>query len=375
MQIIDLFSGIGGFSLAGEWIDWKTVQFCEQDNFCQKVLSHHFLNVPISSDIRQLNYETIKQGNWNPSGRTILTGGFPCQPFSLAGRREGANDHRHLWPEMLRVIREVRPDWVVGENVIGLTNMAFPERKVILESEAYRTEEADMVLAGIIGDLEGIGYSVQAFIIPACGVGAAHRRDRVWIVAHTDIRPDSENTREYAGTCGKEGLSKRHEIHKSAEPGSLWQNAPHSQCIGGVQFIKGGDSNTNEIGIGEVEKSRRDSEPDGITRSDESLDSDSDRQRQQECIPSPIARELGFGFGLGNTKESREYLRLSEPPICGTNDGFTGRVDGYSQSGYRTARLKALGNAIVPQLAYEIFKAISIADDESKNRNTQRRRG
>jgi len=202
---IDLFSGIGGFALAARWAGFETVQFVELDPFCQKVLNKNFPGVPIHDDIKTFTYTDIyKSGTQSrndeemrgfpkeecESGHSstllrgsdsreqpiptttnkfrptpfILTGGFPCQPFSCAGKRKGKEDDRYLWPEMLRVISEARPTWVIGENVGGFVNMGLDE---------------------CISDLEAEGYEVQPFIIPACSKNAPHRRDRVWIVAHT----------------------------------------------------------------------------------------------------------------------------------------------------------------------------------------------
>ena len=153
---IDLFSGIGGFALAADWTWGKENVnhiFCEIEPFAQKVLKKHWPDAPIHSDIKEFKYD----------GATplILTGGFPCQPFSVAGKQRGAEDDRALWPEMLRVIQETRPDWIIGENVSGFVKMG---------------------LDGCISDLEGLGYDVQPMVIPACAVGAKHRRDRVWII-------------------------------------------------------------------------------------------------------------------------------------------------------------------------------------------------
>ena len=142
--VLDLFSGIGGFSLGLERAGMRTVAFCENDLFCQKVLAKH----------------------WPDRGTVeLICGGFPCQPFSVAGDKRGAEDDRALWPEMLRVIREVGPAWVIGENVAGIINM-----------------ELDNVLS----DLEDSGYSCQTFVIPACAVDARHKRDRVWIMAYAN---------------------------------------------------------------------------------------------------------------------------------------------------------------------------------------------
>lgn len=158
-----LFSGIGGFDLAAEWMGWNNVFNCEWEEFPRKVLKHHFPKAEQHEDIKDFDATQY-------NGRIdILSGGFPCQPFSTAGLRKGSEDERHLWPEMLRVIRECQPRWVVGENVRGLVNWS-----------------EGLVFETCCTDLEALGYSVQSFIIPACAVNAPHRRDRVWIIAHSD---------------------------------------------------------------------------------------------------------------------------------------------------------------------------------------------
>lgn len=161
MTHASLFSGIGGFDLAAEWAGWTNAFNCEIDPFCRKVLKYHFPDAEQYGDIRTTDF-TIWRDRID-----VLTGGFPCQPFSLAGKRKGTEDDRYLWPEMLRVIRAVRPRWVVGENVFGIVNWS-----------------EGMVFDKVCSDLEAAGYEVQPYIIPACGVGAPHRRDRCWFVAH-----------------------------------------------------------------------------------------------------------------------------------------------------------------------------------------------
>jgi DNA (cytosine-5)-methyltransferase 1 len=158
LKMLDLFSGIGGFSLAAEWTGHiETVAFCEIDKYCTQVLNKHWPNVPVYPDIKELRGEDI-------GAVDIVCGGFPCQPFSVAGRRRGKEDDRYLWPEMFRIIQETKPPWVVGENVANFVGME-------LESS--------------ISDLESEGYETQAFIIPACGVEAPHERARTWILAHS----------------------------------------------------------------------------------------------------------------------------------------------------------------------------------------------
>ena len=162
MRHFDLFSGIGGFALAARWAGLETVGFCENDKFCGKVLKKHWPDVPLYDDIREINGEQLKNDGITAD---IITGGFPCQPFSVAGKQRGENDDRYLWPEMLRIIREMEPTWIIGENVRGIVNMALDE---------------------VLADLESAGYSTTAFVIPACAVNAPHRRDRVWIIAHAE---------------------------------------------------------------------------------------------------------------------------------------------------------------------------------------------
>jgi len=164
-----LFSGIGGFDLAAEWMGWQNLFNCEWEEFSRKVLKHHFPNAKQHGDIKEFNAAAY-------AGRIdILTGGFPCQPYSIAGERKGREDERHLWPEMLRVVRECSPRWIVGENVRGLVNWS-----------------GGLVFEEVCADLEACGYSVQPFILPACAVNAPHRRDRVWFVAYNHKRDRTE---------------------------------------------------------------------------------------------------------------------------------------------------------------------------------------
>lgn len=188
MNHASLFSGIGGFDLAAKEVGWNNVFQCEIDPFCQSVLKYYFPKTVLYEDIKRTDFTSWK-------GKIdVLTGGFPCQPFSVAGQRKGADDNRYLWPEMLRVIRETRPLWVIGENVAGITNMVQPGSETDVETKSDQDEEnyketileQEYIINTICDDIEREGYSVQPIIIPACGVGAPHRRDRVWFIAHSN---------------------------------------------------------------------------------------------------------------------------------------------------------------------------------------------
>lgn len=321
MNHLDLFSGIGGFALAAEWAfgDVEHV-FCEIEPFAQAVLKKHWANSYIYGDIRQLSKEHfIANTNIKRSGRVheesraqstedwngcaepvidLLTGGFPCQPFSQAGRRRGTEDDRYLWPEMLRVIREFNPRWIIGENVGGLV-----------------TWNDGMVLEQVHADLESEGYEVQSFIIPAVSVNAPHRRDRIWIVAHhNDTRSGTPPSR-----IDKKGTKKNF-------------NRKQSQLgLGG--------SNTN--------------------------DSDTISKRQQGGGSGTHKKEQRR-FEVGQFYSNQNWLEVATR-LCRVDDGVpkgldeTQTIPGKPKKktfAGKQHRLKALGNAIVPQVAYQIMLAI-----------------
>ena len=189
---LSLFSGIGGLDLAAEWAGFHTVGQCEWADYPTRVLEKHWPDVPRWRDIRTLTKESFCE---RTGLRTvdIISGGFPCQPFSKAGQRRGKSDDRYLWPEMLRAIREIQPDWVVGENVAGILSMVQPGSETALGREESLFGEVDRkrilhrqeyVVETVCNDLEREGYFVQPVVIPACAVGAPHRRDRVFFIAH-----------------------------------------------------------------------------------------------------------------------------------------------------------------------------------------------
>ena len=201
MKHLDLFSGIGGFALAAAWvwgINHEIVSFCEIDPFCQKILKKHWPSVPVNTDVK-----TIKGGNFGKIN--LLTGGFPCQPYSNAGKQRGKDDDRALWPEMFRIIKEANPHWIIGENVIGFINMELDD---------------------CLFDLESEGYETTAFIIPACAVQAQHQRKRVWIIAHSEKFGRNEKQTPKAGKYKQSTL----------KTGRCNSFAPHSNGPGLQKF-------------------------------------------------------------------------------------------------------------------------------------------
>jgi DNA (cytosine-5)-methyltransferase 1 len=195
MKVLDLFSGIGGFSLALERAGMETVAFCEIEPFCQEVLKKHWPDVPIYEDVR-----TIAE-DYNGETVELICGGYPCQPFSVAGQQKGEEDDRHLWPSMLDCIKKFRPRWVIGENVAGHINMGLDQ---------------------VLSDLESEGYETRTFVIPACALNAPHRRDRVWIVGYSEHNGSStteerrgsnetgnNNTQGQEQTCKSQGTGRR----------------------------------------------------------------------------------------------------------------------------------------------------------------------
>ncbi len=208
MNHASLFSGIGGAEVAASMMGWQNLFHCEIQEFPRKVLDYWFPNSESYEDITKTDF-TKWQGKVD-----VLTGGFPCQPFSVAGRRKGADDNRYLWPQMLRAIRQIHPTWVVGENVNGIKTMVescqvtqMGRTDYLFEENHLYREESRFTLDKICADLEAEGYSVQPIVIPACAIGAPHRRDRVWIVAHrSDPRAETVQQEGQDGICSARPL-------------------------------------------------------------------------------------------------------------------------------------------------------------------------
>jgi DNA (cytosine-5)-methyltransferase 1 len=371
-----LFSGIGGFDLAAEWMGWENVFHCEWMPFPRQVLKYHFPNSISYEDITKTDF-TIHRGQID-----VLTGGFPCQPYSVAGKRLGKEDERHLWPEMLRAICEIEPTFVVGENVRGLVNW-----------------NGGMVFDEVQTDLENAGYEVIPFIIPACAVGAPHRRDRVWFIAKNTVRdgclfgqPIKVGTNTWkqwnfgAGSGFGVYLPKRIITHSNHARGSSrlgeiqgedgeiskWNNdAKSCDTSGGnasntVRLRLQQRKNKREMGGGQKEIYReRDQPSDGIEANGETtITPNSNGNGLEGRIPSDINRKKQ---GEGEYDEKRlpiyghgiQFKNFpTQPPICGGDDGLPTKLDGITFSKWRNESIKGYGNAVVPQVVYEIFKAI-----------------
>jgi DNA (cytosine-5)-methyltransferase 1 len=285
-----LFSGIGGFDLAAEWMGWENLFHCEYDPWNRKILNHYWKKAKSYEDIRKTDF-SIWRGKID-----ILTGGFPCQPFSTAGKRKGTEDDRHLWPEMLRAIQEIAPIWIVGENVRGIVNWS-----------------EGLVFEQVCADLEAEGYEVQAFILPAAAVNAPHRRDRVWFVAYSDKNHDrniTEQNRE------KNRLPKKY--RSAICPG---ESIRTDEIFG---FVADADKKLHECWNGQGKK----------------------RRNIEKVRAKPLIQP-------GNWEKFP-----IEPPICGGDDGIPTELDNLTIPKWRKQSLMAYGNAIVPQVAYQIFQSI-----------------
>lgn len=318
MRHASLFSGIGGPEVAASMIGWDNVFHCEINPFGRLILNYWYPNSDSYEDITKTDFKRYR------GTIDVLTGGFPCQPFSYAGKRKGQTDDRYLWPEMLRVIDEIRPTWVIGENVAGITTMVEPGKTTYVGSETpifkenrgvhrFRSEHT-FTIERICQNLEKIGYSVQPMLIPACTVEAPHRRDRVFIIAHTDCwgRSEVDEHLQSELTDGAESIGN----------GAKWDAADSKGLLShGNQTRYGGAGVKQEVSqLGE---------------------------RDSKNITRMLPGERWKGFP-------------SVSPVHRGNDGLSFDVDDLTIpfSKWRTESLKAYGNAIVPQVMYRIFQCI-----------------
>lgn len=310
MNHLDLFSGIGGFSLALEKVGFKTIAFCERDEYCRLLLQKHWKGVKIYNDIKKLEGEDIEEKV------DILTGGFPCQPYSVAGKQKGTDDDRYLWPEMFRVIREVKPTFIIAENVRGLINI-----------------QDGMVFETVCSDLESEGFEIQPFIIPAAGVGAPHKRERVWIVGYSKHNGSltSKVKRGYnkadAGTKERQNKTIESERTSRSRDNEIMENTRRT-LRQGSEFRKENEDEGRQENANQLERSSGTPEHYVADSKGVHVQGQQDRSGQEQS-----GGESWWEF---------------EPNVGRVADGVPGRVH----------RLKALGNSIVPQIAEEIGRAI-----------------
>jgi len=318
-----LFSGIGGFDLAAHWMGWDNTFHCEWNPFGQKILKHHFPNSISYNDITKTDF-TVHEGRID-----ILTGGFPCQPYSSAGKRLGKADERHLFPEMLRAIKEIKPKWIIGENVRGLVSWG-----------------GGLVFNEVCDDLEGEGYEVQSFLIPAASVNAPHQRQRIWFVAYSNDKGRSREFREVQEEDGE--ISKRNYDAKPSYSSDRYATNPfglrleHGKEGGNIYNSKGKTQGKGSV----FTKSFKANGNNGNV-----TNSTSNGGKQDNRI-----RKSRFFNQTSKTNEWENFPTQS--PLCGGDDGLSKELDNITFPKWRKESIKGYGNAIVPQVAHEIFKTI-----------------
>ena len=377
-KLLDLFSGIGGFSLGAERNGIETIGFVEKDKFCQKVLKKHWSDVPIIDDIRKVNGKDF-------GSATIISGGFPCQPFSVAGKREGTDDDRYLWDEMLRVISSCKPTWVIGENVEGLINI-----------------QDGMVLRSVQDDLEREGFQVQCLVIPASGIGAWHQRNRVWIIGYSEHNGSSATKEQRGNTQTSTGPQKREDATLQSERTSRPTdngNVSNSNsgelhgCISTSRICRPKhnrmDSNKkrngNEVWSETERCSSQNTERENVSDSEskrlerlcnKSTTINTKRKvwkdtRLNDCPKRNVTNTNSIRT---QSKDARQYSSIkvhnsdcterqrktwwqTQSELRGVPNGVS-----YELHSNRTDRIKALGNSIVPQIAEQIFRSIIDAE-------------
>ena len=372
LKHLDLFSGIGGFSLGLEATGgFETVAFCDVEEFPRKVLQKHWPDVKQYKDIKELTYDKLKADGIDTID--IITGGYPCQPFSVAGRKKGEEDPRHLWPEYFRLVKECRPTWVIGENVGGHIKLG---------------------LDTVLENLESEGYAVRTFSIPASAIGANHKRERVWIVAHSER---NDNLREEQRVNGeKEEIQREHRKDDSTTRqfsgtdsiretnNTDVENAGRSLRSGSE--LRGEDE--KETGQGNADLTQRSGEASQFDVADTvSGNAQAGREGRREIRKGHQGEGISSnassgGEDMANTKSSfrnvneinKEYGETETQEILGDGSSLSrtqvespwegwwdiepdvGRVaHGVSA---RTHRLKGLGNSLVPAIPYHIGTAI-----------------
>ena len=370
LKILDLFSGLGGFSLGLERTGhFETVAFCDNDKYSNLLLQKHWKGVKIYNDVKEITKEKlIADGIQLPD---IITGGFPCQPFSVAGKQAGTDDDRHLWPVMFRIIQELTPRWVIGENVKGLTNI-----------------QDGVVFETVCSDLEGEGYEVRAFNIPAAGVGAPHRRERIWIVAHAkrfneskpigrsdetsrgiqeEHRQDDSSARLTSRTSSIRQTNNGHEdmedSRRTLQSRTELRETNEDEVREGYanQHQRSGSTSESNVantyarlsnGTYEEVQSRGQTFDTSSEGSTDVANTESSNRHDNEAVTRDGGSQAQEVFGDGGSVPGESTWWHTEPNVGRVAHGVPGRV----------YRLKGLGNSIVPKIAEEIGRAIIKAE-------------
>ena len=367
LKLLDLFSGIGGFSLGLESTGgFETIAFVEKDDFCQKVLKKHWPNTTIEGDIRNVKGDKYEAD--------VITGGFPCQPFSVAGKRKGTDDDRYLWDETIRVVRECKPKWFIGENVEGLINI-----------------NNGLVLRQVQTDLEKEGFEVQCLIIPASGIGAWHQRKRIWIMAYSNSNGHRNKIKGINGEKKKIQDQYRQNDSasgKSSGTSSIWNT--NSKYVSDTESISSNDgrygndskekqiqlktgrknsngdvSNSNDKGLERLNgnsSSFKETKKQTNIRSESSSQSNISNSNSERLEGHRNKQQLqengGEKYSIGNSNdETKESWWQTESRICGVPNGVSFELDKS-----RNNRIKSLGNSIVPQIVRELGFAILEAE-------------
>ena len=323
--------------MASEWMGWQNVFHCEWNPFGQKILKHYWPNAELFTDITKSVF--TKYANTID----ILTGGFPCQPYSAAGKRLGKEDERHLWPEMLRCIREVAPRFVVGENVRGLTNW-----------------NGGMVFDEVCADLENLGYQVAPFIIPASAVNAPHQRERVWFVAYNAAYSNSRRL-ERSEEVGRHSINAEWEskFGNASNTDSIRQHeckCKHEKHAGqrGINALNDFEQNDDRGNATDTKGNRQQG------RACTACNDTQRREEQNRCVEE-------HAVNGGRTLHAENWQNFpTQPAVCGGDDGLSYGLDAITFPKWRNESIKAYGNAIVPQVAHQIFKAIQEHENNLK---------
>ena len=363
LRHVDLCSGIGGFSLGFEWAQLSTpILFCDTEPWCRKILAKNFPNVPIATDVKELANDPERL----VPDCDILTAGYPCQPFSVAGKQKGTEDDRHIWPYIFRIVTQKRPTWCVFENVYGHIAMGLDE---------------------VLADLESEGYATRTFVVPACGVNAPHKRDRLWIVGYAEH--DGSSTSKIRGSNAQDARgSSQGQIQAKQSSGASGREDDGSlhQDMADTQSIGRGGRNSSERGAGERNVQSEEQGRSSVGR---------ETERRGEPRRENVADTTILGLQEHGHGKPDEFVHVSENVADTSGKGSQGRLSGrsgserqsfmgqsgrgsstYGQSGEdwwavepnvrrvahgipkRVDRIKGLGNAIVPQIAMNIGLAI-----------------